>query len=76
MDWSIDHVTRRVKAQDVITHAARTTTLHLVLVLEQFLSSKASPVIQFSVRQHTQQGAFACIDVAHHCDSAMSILPL
>lgn len=65
----VDNLATAVEAEDVVANTARATRLHLVLVSEEFLSRKATTVVELSVSEHTQQRALARVDVAYHSDS-------
>ena len=43
-----------VEAQDVVAHAARAATLHLVLVAEELLAGEAAAIVQLAVGEHAQ----------------------
>ena len=58
-----------VEAQDVVAHATGAAALHLVLVAEELLPSKASAVIQLAMGEDTQEGALPCIYIPHYCHS-------
>jgi len=62
------HLSLLVKAQDIVAHTAGPATLHLVFVSEELLPGKTPPVVQLSVRQHSQQSALTSIHVTHDCN--------
>jgi hypothetical protein len=65
---SVDHVPLLVESQDVVADTGRSPALHLVLVSEQFLSCRPSPVVQLSVSENTEQGALTGVHVPHNCN--------
>lgn len=66
MLWFVDHVTSTVKAQYIVTNAAGPASLHLMLVAEQFLASKATTIVELAVGQHSQHRALTRVNVPHH----------
>ena len=53
-----------VKAHDLHTHRARSSTLNLVLVAKQVDTGLSTAIIKATLDQHTQHGAFSSIDIA------------
>lgn len=64
--FSVSNLSLLVEAQNIVSNAAGSPTLHLVLVPEELLAGEAPAVVQLSVCQYPQQSAFTSIHVTYY----------
>lgn len=62
------HLSLLVKPQDIVAYTAGPATLHLMLVSEELLASKAPAIVQLSMCQHSQKSTLTSIHIPHHCN--------
>lgn len=55
-----------IEAQNVIAHRTGASAFHLVFMPEQSLSCMTTTIVQFTVRQHTQQRRFTSIHIPNN----------
>lgn len=60
------HLSDVVEADDFVTNTGSAAGLDLVQVTEQVESRSAVAVVEFSVREHSEQRALSGVDVAQH----------
>eukprot|EP00041_Stephanoeca_diplocostata_P035936 m.1286139 g.1286139 ORF g.1286139 m.1286139 type:complete len:327 (-) comp24780_c0_seq74:488-1468(-) len=67
--WFVHNLSLGREPENIERYSARSATLGLVGMFEQFLSTFPTAIVQFVVRQHAQQCTLASIDVADHSDA-------
>lgn len=60
----VHHIAQTIKSKDVIAHRTRSAALHLVFVAEQALPGESTTIVQFTVREHTEQSGFTSVDIS------------
>ena len=65
----VDNFPLAIKTEDVISNTASSTRLHLMFVSEKLLTSKSPAIVQFTMREHSQQSTFSCIHISNYSNT-------